>query len=135
MQSLRTLRSLRLSPYPNVQDFNIPEIVDDMDNLRELWIEALEPVKVTQVTLDAGIVSSQPAAPPIQISTDLRKEMEGYLPPKLKKLTISGHGFTQLSDNVLNVCFMIAHDLTCDTKCFYREFNHHRYTFHWSILA
>lgn len=97
------MRSLRLSPYPNVEDFNIPEIVDDMDNLRELWIEAVQPLKVTQVTLDAGIASSQPAAPPMQITTDLRQEMEGDLPPKLKKLTISGTGFTQLSDNVLNV--------------------------------
>lgn len=76
-----------------------------MNNLRELWIEATEPIKMPQILLDANIVSSasQPSSPPVQISTDLRKEMDGDLPAKLKKITISGTGFTQLYDQFLEV--------------------------------
>lgn len=75
-----------------------------MDNLRELWIEAAEPIKIPQIILEANIVSpSQTSTTPVQISTDLRKEMDGELPAKLKKITISGTGFTQLYDQFLDV--------------------------------
>lgn len=38
-------------------------------------------------------------------ASDLRMELYGFLPRKLKNLTISGAGFNRLSDGIFDVSF------------------------------
>ena len=38
LNKLNSLRSLRISTYPNIHNFNIPKILEDVENLRELCI-------------------------------------------------------------------------------------------------
>lgn len=86
------LRSLRISSYSNINNFNIPKILENVPNLRSLWIEAPEArrpsIDETKSTL---------------ISTDLMKEMDGVLPVKLREITFSGQGFSNIANSVLNV--------------------------------
>ncbi|XP_031631630.1 chaoptin isoform X2 [Contarinia nasturtii] len=88
-----SLRSLQISPYLNIADFNIPTIVSQLLNLQKLCISAPEPQKITtgpKVTYKSVT------------ATDLRKEMTGRLPLKLREIMISGEGFTSISDTILN---------------------------------
>ncbi|KAL1381418.1 hypothetical protein pipiens_013476 [Culex pipiens pipiens] len=96
LNKLHFLRTLRISTYPNVQHFNIPKILENAENLRELWIEAPKPP--SQERSDNGSKTPKPVSVP---SSDLRREMEGMLPRKLKSLTFGGSGFNKLADNVL----------------------------------
>uniref|UniRef100_A0A1Q3FSG3 Putative conserved secreted protein n=1 Tax=Culex tarsalis TaxID=7177 RepID=A0A1Q3FSG3_CULTA len=96
LNKLHFLRTLRISTYPNVQHFNIPRILENADNLRELWIEAPKPP--SQEKTENGSKTPKPVSVP---SSDLRREMEGMLPRKLKSLTFGGSGFNKLADNVL----------------------------------
>lgn len=101
LERIPNLRSLRVSTYPNVRDFNIPTIVAYLDNLRDLWIDAPVAPKVSSSFPTEMPVTT--TAQPI-IASDLRKEMTGRLPTKLRRVTIGGKGFTQIADNILSVC-------------------------------
>lgn len=81
--------------------FNIPRVIGDLENLRDLWIEAPSSPKVSSLQpTDLSV----PVTPSIQIiASDLRTEMTGTLPVKLRKITIGGTGFTKIDDNILNV--------------------------------
>jgi len=87
-----SLRSLKISTYSNINNFNIPRILENVENLRELWIES---------QLVSG--GDEKTALNKMLSTDLRKEMEGYFPLKLKNITFSGNGFSNLAANILEV--------------------------------
>lgn len=91
-----SLRSLRVSTYSNLPDFNIPKIVGNLLNLQKLWISSPEPQKVMTVK-DSKVTYKTISA------TDLRKEMSGQLPLKLREITISGNGFTGISETILKV--------------------------------
>lgn len=95
LSKLNSLRSLRISTYPNLHNFNIPRILEHCANIRNLWIEA--PISVS---VDDSIHTAAPA--PV-IGTDLRREMDGFLPHKLGNITISGSEFNTLSDNIFKV--------------------------------
>lgn len=95
------LRSLRLSTYPSLQYFNIPTILDDVENVRDLWIEAPAPYLDKLVTLE-GLETYKMVQ---DSASDLRMELYGLLPRKLKNLTISGAGFNRLADGILDVSF------------------------------
>ncbi|ETN67288.1 chaoptin [Anopheles darlingi] len=83
LNKLHHLRSLRLSTYPALASFNIPRILENANNLRELWIEA-------------------PKSPASPASSGIgAKGMDGELPRKLRTITIGGTGFSRLSDTVL----------------------------------
>ncbi|XP_055525782.1 chaoptin [Wyeomyia smithii] len=99
LNKLRYLRTLRVSTYPNIQNFNIPRILENSHNLRELWIDAPKP---PQDRSDSG-GSSAPRTPKLASvpASDMRREMEGLLPRKLQSITFSGSGFNNLADNVL----------------------------------
>ncbi|XP_065076627.1 chaoptin-like isoform X2 [Ochlerotatus camptorhynchus] len=99
LNKLHFLRTLRISTYPNIQHFNIPRILENAHNLRELWIEAPKPPSHDR----SGSSSAAPKTPkPVSLpSSDMRREMEGILPRKLKSITFSGSGFNRLADNVL----------------------------------
>lgn len=100
LDTLRALRSLRMSTYPNIPLFNIPEVIDKVPNLRELWIEAPEPRAVAlDMTQDPQQGSG--SVPTVSFATDLSVEMMGELPQKLRNVTFSGRGFTSLADAVL----------------------------------
>lgn len=99
LNKFQNLRSLRLSTFPGLSNFNIPQILDDVDNVRELWIEAPAP-KMVKVVSKEGLETWQLIQEP---ASDLRAELYGMLPRKLKDLTISGAGFNQLADGVLEV--------------------------------
>lgn len=98
MNKFQNLRSLRLSTYPGLNNFNIPTILDDVENVRDLWIEAPAPKLVKVVTKD-GLETYQLVQ---ESASDLRTELSGTLPRKLKNLTISGAGFNKLADRILD---------------------------------
>lgn len=100
MERIKNIRSLHISSYPNVPDFNIPRVIAPLENLRELWIDAPLAPKASSL-LPTG-TPAQTVPQPVA-STDLKKEMAGELPAKLRKVTISGKGFTQIADNILDV--------------------------------
>lgn len=96
LNKLHCLRSLRLSTYPNLPNFNIPIILENVENLRSLWIES-PASKIVKMTSKEGIEAFQAVQ---ETASDLRKEMDGVLPPKLKTITISGRGFNRLADDI-----------------------------------
>lgn len=100
------MRSLRVSTYSNLPDFNIPNIVGNLLNLQKLWISSPEPQKVKQVK-DSKVTFKMVSA------TDLRKEMSGQLPLKLREIIISGKGFTGVSETILKVKVQILNYYYC----------------------
>lgn len=79
--------------------FNIPTLLEDVENIRELWIES-PAAKLLKVVTKEGLETYQLIQEP---ASDLRAELYGALPRKLKSLTISGAGFNRLADGILNV--------------------------------
>lgn len=104
LNKFRNLRSLRISTYPGLAYFNIPTILDDVDNLRDLWIEAPAPKSVKVVSKE-GLETYQLVQEP---ASDLRVELAGYLPKKVNNLTISGAGFNRLADGILHVSLVVT---------------------------
>lgn len=101
LNKLNSLRSLRISTYPNIQNFNIPKILEDVENLRDLCIVSPAP-QIQQTIGKDGMEVTQMI--PVMAS-DLKKEMDGYLPLKLRNITISGIGFNKLAEGIFNVNF------------------------------
>lgn len=99
LNKLGSLRTLKLSTYPNLHHFNIPLILEDVDGLRELIIEAPAP-KYVKVTSKEGFETYQLVQ---DSASDLRKELYGYLPDKVRSITISGPGFNRLDEGIFNV--------------------------------
>lgn len=95
---MSSLKRLIISPYPDVINFNIPLVVEEIETLRQLEIEAPKAIPVAYAG-DAGFM--RPKGPDPQ--TDLRLEMDGILPPKLKTVVLRGRGFKQVANNILNV--------------------------------
>lgn len=88
------MRSLQVSTYSGLPDFNIPKIASQLSNLQKLQISAPDPQK---------IISGPKISYKTVSATDLRKEMTGKLPLKLREITISGKGFTTISETILQV--------------------------------
>lgn len=93
-----SLKSIRLSSYQHINDFNIPKAISGLGNLRSLWIEAPVAPHISSSSQTVNKVSTAAV-----FATDLRKEMLGYLPSKLRQITIGGKGYTILSDLLLSV--------------------------------
>lgn len=119
------MRSLRLSTYPGLSYFNIPAILEDVDNLRDLWIEAPAP-KLVKFVSKEGLETYQLVQEP---ASDLRIELDGNLPRKLKNLTISGAGFNRLAEGILQVnCFILFDIFSFNVRLiFCRESNRHHF--------
>uniref|UniRef100_A0A182FJ01 Chaoptin n=1 Tax=Anopheles albimanus TaxID=7167 RepID=A0A182FJ01_ANOAL len=107
LNKLHHLRSLRISTYPALASFNIPRILENANNLRELWIEAPKPPSPHSSSSSPSSVGAKgvkqtgnPSGQPVP-ATDLRREMDGELPRKLRTITIGGTGFSRLSDTLL----------------------------------
>ncbi|XP_058821803.1 chaoptin [Topomyia yanbarensis] len=100
LYKLRYLRTLRISTYQNIQNFNIPRILENSNNLRELWIDAPK----APPDRSGSMGSTAPKKPQLLTipASDMRREMEGQLPFKLTRITFSGSGFNSLADNVLS---------------------------------
>lgn len=75
--------------------------MSQLSNLQRLWISAPEPQK---------IISGPKVSYKVVAATDLRNEMTGKLPLKLRDITISGKGFTSISETILQVlnCIIIT---------------------------
>ncbi|KAJ8969360.1 hypothetical protein NQ317_004632, partial [Molorchus minor] len=73
-----SLRTLKMSHYTNLKNFNIPSILQFSSGLRDLEIHVHYPT-----------------------DSNLDREMSGELPPKLHNITFTGRGLKQLGDNVL----------------------------------
>lgn len=121
MQSLRTLR---LSTYPNLDGFNIPSIIDNLFNLRQLWIDAAVEPKLYDLAIagdGAGVSPASPGPTKKTVSeTDLAREMSGVgLPLKLNAITLSGTGFIRIADQIfrVNVFDKIIYVLTIIVIC------------------
>lgn len=74
-------------------------MLDDVDNVRDLWIEAPAP-KLVKVVTKEGLETYQLVQ---DSASDLRTELYGLLPRKIKNLTISGAGFNRLAEGILDV--------------------------------
>lgn len=98
-----SLKSLHLSPYPNVFDFNIPKLVHGLDNLRLVWINAPIAPRISATSAPASIVHSPLVSQMPIVASDLRKEMFGTLPPKVRSITIAGKGFNTVAETILSV--------------------------------
>ncbi|XP_017770923.1 PREDICTED: chaoptin isoform X2 [Nicrophorus vespilloides] len=72
-----SLRSLRMSVYRNVKNFNIPTILQKTYGLRDL-----------EIHID-------------KMDTSLRMEMKGQLPSKLRNITFTGLALKQLDNSIL----------------------------------
>lgn len=70
--------------------------------MRELWIKSPAPKIVTTIGKD-GLEQIQMIQVP---ASDLKKEMDGILPSKLKNITISGEGFSRLADYIFKVIYL-----------------------------
>lgn len=101
LSNFKSLRTLHLSTYPQLSTFNIPTILESVDSLRELWIESPSP-KMVKVTSKEGFETYQLVQ---DAASDLRQELFGYLPRKVRKITISGSGFNKLSEGIFDVIF------------------------------
>ncbi|KAJ6640078.1 Chaoptin, partial [Pseudolycoriella hygida] len=99
LKPINSLRSLKISPCLSIPTFNIPNLLEESDNLRELWIESPAPRVQHEVAFDAiaNIGRTEPKTP---LSTDLRKEMLGDFPTKLRSVTISGKSFSNIADTI-----------------------------------
>lgn len=103
LEPLNSLRSLKISPCLSIPTFNIPTLLENADNLRELWIESPAPARTQhEVSFDA-IANVGRTEPKVQPATDLRKEMLGSLPLKLRSVTISGTTFNSIADTIFRV--------------------------------
>ena len=96
---------MRLSTYPKLQYFNIPTILEDVENIRELWIESIAPY-IERFVSPEGVESNKLVQ---ESASDLKMELYGFLPRKLNNLTISGAGFNRLADGILDVNFKNSH--------------------------
>lgn len=96
---MKSLRSLRLSTYPTLPNFNIPVVLDDVDCVRELTIEA-PPPKMVKIVSKEGFETYQLVQ---DSASDLRMELYGYLPNKVRSITISGAGFNRLAEGIFDV--------------------------------
>uniref|UniRef100_A0A182M164 LRRCT domain-containing protein n=1 Tax=Anopheles culicifacies TaxID=139723 RepID=A0A182M164_9DIPT len=101
LNKLHYLRSLRISTFPALPNFNIPRILENANNLRELWIEAAKAPSGSSATSANSGNTSKSSKPIALAATDLRREMDGLLPHKLQSITFGGTGFSRLSDNIL----------------------------------
>jgi hypothetical protein len=97
--------------------------LDSVDSLRELWIESPAP-KMVKVTSKEGFETYQWVQ---DAASDLKQELSGYLPTKVRRITISGPGFNKLADGIFDVRknYLTFKKLKL---FFYREFNHHHFT-------
>lgn len=93
-----------MSPYTHIEDFNIPAVIRNAHNLRELWIEAPVPKSSAPKDNPAEPQTGSSPSKPAQ-STDLGAEMIGDLPLKLRAVTLSGTEFNRISDNMFNVIY------------------------------
>lgn len=99
-----SLKSLQLSPYPKVFDFNIPKLVHGLDNLRSVWINAPIAPRISATSAPASAVLHSPLVSQMPIvASDLRKEMFGTFPPKVRSITIAGKGFYTVAETILSV--------------------------------
>lgn len=79
--------------------FNIPIILKNVDSVRELWIESPAP-KMIKVVSKEGFETYQWVQ---DAASDLKQELMGYLPTKVRSITISGPGFNKLAEGIFDV--------------------------------
>ncbi|XP_053678654.1 chaoptin [Anopheles nili] len=101
LNKLRYLRSLKISTFPSFPNFNIPRIIQNVKNLREIWIEAAKSTNSSIDRIKTPSAASKQAKPDAYAMTDLHREMEGILPRKLQSIIFGGGGFNRLSDSLL----------------------------------
>ncbi|KAJ9598947.1 hypothetical protein L9F63_010541 [Diploptera punctata] len=75
LSKMTSLRTLKISSYREVKEFNIPEIVKMNYGLRDLHLEVFE-------------------------NTPLEEELSGQLPTKVRNITVSGRGISNIPDNL-----------------------------------
>jgi hypothetical protein len=77
--------------------------LEDVDSLREMIIESPAP-KMVKVVSKEGFENYQWVQ---DAASDLKSELFGYLPNKVRKITISGPGFTKLAEGIFDASFII----------------------------
>lgn len=104
------LHSLTISCYPQVNNFNIPKILENVSSLRALRLKAFEahpPHSPSSSSSGSSLdnvhvpQSMIPAAK--NHDCDFRREMDGRLPGKLSMIEFTGKGIKKLGDNLFAV--------------------------------
>ncbi|CAH0395861.1 unnamed protein product [Bemisia tabaci] len=76
LSKLSALKTLHISPYKSIRDFNLPKILEQNTALRNLHVEVTH-------------------------RTNLEAEMRGEFPPKLRNITLSGQFLQSLDSHIL----------------------------------
>jgi hypothetical protein len=95
LEALQNLRSLKTSAYVKLPNYNIPKLVQNLHNLRSIWIDSPPPPPPAK---EPNGKPPKPSPP----QSDLRREMEGIFPLKVRELTFSGKGLSKLADNIMS---------------------------------
>ncbi|XP_059621285.1 chaoptin [Phlebotomus argentipes] len=96
LSKLSSLKTLIISPYPDVINFNIPVAIEEVETLRQLEIEAPKPIPAAYAG-DVGFMR-----PKTNPKTDLKLEMDGIMHPRLRTIVLRGTGFKQVANSILN---------------------------------
>ncbi|XP_013100006.1 chaoptin isoform X1 [Stomoxys calcitrans] len=99
LDALPHLRQLKLTAYSHLEHFNIPYLLKNHHNIRDLWIEAPQPF--TRIIKKGSGPNQEMQTVQMGMPTDLAREMEGHLPQKLTNITFSGPQFSTLNENIL----------------------------------
>ncbi|XP_055380900.1 chaoptin isoform X2 [Condylostylus longicornis] len=102
LESLPNIRSLKISAYSHLPSFNIPYLLKEHHNIRELWVEAPKsPEHYADIIQGKPISENKKYLLDMGKPTDLEREMRGHLPSKLTNITFSGPQFTTLGETIL----------------------------------
>lgn len=136
LDALPHLRQLKLTAYSHLEHFNIPYLLRNHYNIRQLWIEAPQPF--TRIIKKGSGPNQEMQTVQMGMPTDLLREMEGHLPQKLTNITFSGPQFSTINENILMVRKAVKKNILqfkkISSTSVFRACNHHIYTYNCSIL-
>uniref|UniRef100_A0A336LSI9 CSON002515 protein n=1 Tax=Culicoides sonorensis TaxID=179676 RepID=A0A336LSI9_CULSO len=99
---LYLLRSLELSAYPGIPQFNVPRIVEHSLNLRTLRMHGPQKREETSYAMFSdglsALVSPKFSNLP---ASDFARELSGQLPSKVRTIIFEGHMLNRIAEDVL----------------------------------
>lgn len=103
LNKMTSLQSLALSCYPQVNQFNVPRLLESITSLRSLKLKAS---KVRPHTASLNYENVHVPSVAAQVShheCNFQREMDGKLPYKLSEIEFSGSEIRKLGENLFNV--------------------------------
>lgn len=103
LSKMTSLKSVTLSCYPQVHQFNIPRILESIKSLRTLKLKSLEARSHTPSLNLENVHAPSLATPTTHRDCNFQQELDGKLPHKLSEVVFSGSEIRKLGDNLFNV--------------------------------